>query len=131
MELFVVIMLAVVLATATARYAVWFECDTKHAMAFVAATAAIVVVAVGTAVGGTSPTVGLVLILGVMTAVISNAGEYNGGLKDKATIATVIALAQLWPHVTTSHTLVAVLTVSALVLSAAAWRGWPFRTSCG
>jgi hypothetical protein len=131
MELFVVVMLALVLTTATARYAVWFECDARHTTAIVAATAAIVVIAAAVGIGGAPPTVGLVLIIGVMAALVGHVSEYNGGLRDKAVVATIIALAHLPPNVTTNRVIFTVLGLGVFTLAVASWRGKPSHSSCG
>ena len=124
MELFVVAMLAFVLATATARYAAWFECDARHTLAIVAATAAV-------GIGGAPPTVGLVIVLGVMAALVGHVSEYDGGLRDKAAWGTILALAHLSAHVTTNRGIIIALGLGVFALAVATWRGKASRSNCG
>ena len=132
MELFAVIIFALMLATATARYAVWFECAAKHTLEFVGVTATIVAVAVAVGAGGAPPTVGLVSILGTMAALVGSVSEHGGGMRNKAPIAIVVALAQLPPHVTTNHATVVVVgaALGAAVFAARAWLRRS-RSNCG
>ena len=136
MELFVAVALALMITTATARYAVWFECDPNHAVAFVAATAATVVITIAVALGGCDPLNGLVLIGGVVSALVADAAQYKTGLVAKAPAATLAAVALLAPHVTHNRGPLYAAALGVFILAAGAWRdaAWLARTSqpsCG
>ena len=130
MELFVAVAFALMLTTATARYAFWFECS--HAVRFLAVMAAVVVVIMAVALGNCNAVVGTTLVGGAMVCLAADAADHSDGLPAKAPIATVAAMLLLAPHVSAQTTLFSVVGLATIALAALAWaKTWTSPLSSG
>ena len=119
MGLFPPVAFAMMLVSATARYAYWFECT--HPMSFVAAMSAVVVITMAVAIGNCVSAVGIVLIVGIMMTLAADAAEHRDGLRAKAPLATLAAMLLLLPHVDTWLIPIYGGGIGTIVLAGLAW----------